>query len=749
MASSALTSRLAGALALALAACSSPPGGIDAAIVDDAAVVFDAADPGIADAALPDAGACAALPDGASCDDGDACTQVDRCTAGACVGTTPILCEAQQTCRQPGTCEPATGDCGIVNVDDGTACDDTSICTDTDTCLAGVCIGGAVIDPPGDPCDDGICFTDVTAAAEITWAASPSGTRRIGAGAAWFDADGDGWVDLLLASEGGSPTLFRNDADGTFTDVTAGSGIPILTADDLLSAAAAADYDNDGDTDLYLYYDGPNQLFANNGDGTFVDVTDTAGVAGLPMWTTAAAFGDYDNDGHLDLYVGNYIQEKMFPDHTPYPNVLYRNNGDGTFTDVTVATGTAGAGTTLAAVWSDWDRDGDADLWVCNDFGSTIEPNRLYDNDGSGGFTEIGASVNADLEIYCMGIAVGDYDRDDDLDYYFTNLGRNVLLRNDGASFSDVTTAAGVELATDACFTDLFATSWGTAFHDLDSDGWLDLYVSNGHIPAAVEIDNPEKITNRLFRNRGDGSFADISHTAAIDEDSVGRGVAFADYDQDGDIDFVQVNVDGAILYRNDSPAPGGYILLEPEGRLSNRDGLGLRVTAGTQLREVASQHGYQASSQRAVHLGLGTATESSTIQFEWPSGVVHQWLYVPTGTRARVVEPEATITSVTAFSAFDPVPVGAPVQVGVMMANYTSSALTVEVTATLRVPGLTPVSGAPDSAGVLPSSTSSAWVSVTVPAGVTAPTVAEVVATVTDAAGTRFERSASIIVGP
>lgn len=591
----------------------------------------------------PATGACStpARPDGAACSDGDVCTLVDSCDSGLCVGGAPAVCEPVNGCHEAVGCDAFEG-CLFAQRDDGATCDDGSVCTATDACEAGTCVGGDVIEPPGAACDDGVCFTDLLPGSGITWEADGADTNLIGAGVALLDYDGDGALDILLGAEGGSPALYRNLGGGAFADVTAAAGIPSFTKMQRVVGFAVADYDADGDPDVYLYYRGPNLLLRNDG-GVFVDVAAAAGVAD-PSWSAAAAWGDYDRDGLLDLYVGNYIAATSFPLHTPHPNTLYKNNGDGTFTDVTAAAGVAGAGTTLAVTWSDYDGDGRPDLWVCNDFGMFIEPNRLYRNT-PGGFVDVSEEVGAAAQLYCMGIAPGDYDGDGDLDYYFSNIGRNLLLRNDGAAgFTDVTAATATELTYDRCFTERYTTSWAVAFEDFDDDGALDLYVANGHIPADPSIANARASANALLRGDGTGgAFTDISHTAAVDDERLARGVALGDLDNDGDVDLVQVNADGApLVLRNDSPG-GAALHLRLVGTASNRDGLGARVRATiagtTHHRELAAHRGYAATWEPAVHIGLGPAAMVDTLVIDWPSGVTQTLTNVPPG-RLTVVEP-------------------------------------------------------------------------------------------------------------
>ena len=662
-------------------------------------------DPGVCD---PVSG-CSNPPksDGASCDDGDACTIVATCEGGACAASVTVQCPlSPSACLANGQCDAASGECFFPPMADGTGCNDQNTCTTADACVAGQC-AGTRIPPAVQPCAEGVCFTAVTSTVGITF--TSTATMMMGAGAAFLDYDGDGMLDIALGSEGLGVRIFRN-LGGTFVDVSAAVGITALPPGDLFMGFAVADYDNDGDDDLYFVVHGANRLYRND-LGVFVDVTAAMGV-GDPRWSTGAAFGDYDGDGDLDLYVGNYVQVPNFPSHGPFPNTLYRNDG-ATFTDVSVAAGVAGAGTTLSVSWTDFDGDGDADLFVCNDFGAFVEPNQLYRNDG-GVFVEVSQAMNFDIGIFCMGIAASDYDGDLDLDYYFSNLGRNVLLRNDGTQFVDVTVPTGTALATDMCRAPLLTTSWGAGFQDFDQDGVEELYVSNGHIPAAGPIANAEDSPNSLLA-RG-APYRDISVSAGVDDRQVGRGVAFGDYDNDGDIDVLQANVVGdAILLRNDSPNTGGFLGVDLVGRSSNRDGFGARLEARTgavtQVREANANYGYESSSHKRVHFGGVTVVDELVVR--WPSGVPQTLFDVPGGMAVLMVEPAVTATITSA----PPASPGQTITVVAELVNHTDAAVTVDYALQLRS-GSTIASGDSGARVVAAQATVSVAATVVVPAG-------------------------------
>lgn len=511
-------------------------------------------------------------------------------------------------------------------------------------------------------------FTDVTRAAGIDFrlrCGSPEKRYIMEAmcgGIAFLDYDNDGWMDIFLLNgstledmeRGSHPAskLYRNHRDGTFTDVTEPAG---LLRRGWGMGVAVGDYDHDGWTDLYLTYFGGAVLYRNQGDGTFGDVTKEAGVDNGGRWGTSAAFGDYDQDGDLDLYVANYVtlDLKRLPEFgstefCQYRGIpvscgprglagardrLYRNNGDGTFTDVAEAleidpNGYYG----LGVVWGDYDNDGDLDLYVAND--ST--PSFLYRNQGDGTFTEVGllagVALSADgLEQAGMGVDFGDYDNDGWLDLVKTNFSddTNNLYRNQGESwFEDVGGAAGYAAVSRPLL------GFGIKFFDYDNDGWKDIFVANGHVNPQVDayafgVRYAER--NLLFRNLRDGRFEEVGldSGAALRMEKVSRGAASADFDNDGDLDLLVSNLDeGPTLYRNDGGhGRGHWIRITLVGSESNREGLGARVevVAGAlrQVEEVRANASYLAASDPRLHFGLGEAAQVERITIRWPSGKV------------------------------------------------------------------------------------------------------------------------------
>lgn len=490
-------------------------------------------------------------------------------------------------------------------------------------------------------------FEEVAVASGIDF--QPEAASYMGGGVAWFDFDGDGWQDLYVTGCRLRDRLYRNLGDGTFEEVGLAAGLG-ATEDINTIGVSTADFDRDGDPDVYVTtwrVDGlnefaPNYLFRNNGDGTFTDVAAEAGL-NVETFSICGTFFDANLDGWIDLWVGNYVIAPAFLfdeegmiigyDHDCASDNLYLNNGDGTFTDLALVYETENFGCTLATRNTDLEFDGDPDVLVGNDFGEYIIPNKLYRNNYPLElFSEISSPSNAAAQMYSMGIATGDYDHDGDLDHYITNLGRNLLMqKQEDTFFIDITTEADIE---NQGSEGLRYTSWATGFADFDHDGWEDLFVINGHVPtidvAANHVFDPDK----LYRNNGDGTFEDVSEAAGIADMGIGRGGALCDYDQDGDLDLAVVNIqnpassetEGVRLYNNQNRG-GGWIGIALEGTASNVDAIGalVKVHAGTQtwLREVSgggdthvSQHDH------AVHIGLGaTVVDSVTVQ--WPSGLV------------------------------------------------------------------------------------------------------------------------------
>ncbi len=509
-------------------------------------------------------------------------------------------------------------------------------------------------------------LTDVTAASGIRFKhlAAPEKkyiVESMSGGVLIVDYDRDGWpdiyftnsptVEMALKGEKARGALYHNNHDGTFTETTDKAGI---ASPCFAMGGAVGDYNNDGWPDLYVTCLGGNVLYRNNGDGTFTDVTKQAGVAD-GRWSTGAAFADFDGDGFVDLMVSNYVDFHLddLPGFGKSPtckfrgidvqcgprglkgggDALFHNNGDGTFTDISKAAGVEDAPGYygLGVIWSDFGNTGRPDIYVAND--ST--PNYLYRNGGHGKFDEIGlesgTAVSGDgSEQGSMGVAVADYNHTGRLSIYVTNFADefNTLYRNDGAwGFTDVSYDSGLALAS------LPYVKWGTAFVDLDNDGWPDLFSVNGHVYPQVDT-TPSGARYRepsnLLLNERDGTFCDAGALAgpAIREPKVSRGLAAADLDNNGNVDLVVENLDGTPTILHNEGLPGTHwVSFELSGTKSNRLALGARIklTAGgvTQMDEVRSGGSYLSQNDLRVHFGLGKADKIDSVEVRWPSGHV------------------------------------------------------------------------------------------------------------------------------
>jgi hypothetical protein len=506
-------------------------------------------------------------------------------------------------------------------------------------------------------------FIDISAEAGLDFTHVNGATGKfympeiMGAGAALFDYDSDGDLDVFLVQGGplgDGPTaqqatsrLFRNDLrDGRlrFTDVTARAGLGLRAYG---MGAAVGDYDNDGDLDLLVTSFGPEALFRNNGDGTFADVTREAGVSD-PFWSTSASFADYDRDGDLDLFVANYLDftiagNKRCHDsvgardyctpraYKPAPDRLYRNDGNGRFADVTAASGISRAdGNGLGVAAADYNGDGWVDFYVAND----ATPNQLWINRKDGTFVDEGLLSGAALSGAgnpegSMGIASGDFDADGDEDLFVTNIvGETfVLYENDGSgSFEDARVRTGLGRIT-AAF-----TGFGTDWFDYDNDGALDLFVANGAVNV-IELQRgrpvPYRMRSLLLRNTGARAFEDVSAAGGpfFQSAEVSRGAAFGDIDNDGDVDIVVTTNDGPVRLLLNQAAGGQHWLqvrLEQTG--GNRFGIGARVAverAGqrTLWRRARTDGSYLSASDVRVHVGLGSSAKVDALVVEWPDG--------------------------------------------------------------------------------------------------------------------------------
>ncbi len=494
-------------------------------------------------------------------------------------------------------------------------------------------------------------FTDVSAEAGIRFRHSFGDSELsnivegTGPGAVFFDYDNDDYPDIYLLNGSWQPqvndnrsrklrgqltnALYRNNRDGTFTDVTATAGVG---DDGFGMAGSAADYDRDGDLDLYVLNYGANIFYRNNGDGTFTDVTEQAGLS-EPLWSVSAPWLDYDGDGDLDLYVANYLEydagafrdfyaAQGYPGPLAYkgqPDHLYRNNGDGTFSDVTEKAGLFDPdGRAMSAIAVDLDQDGDQDIYVAND----AMPSAYWVNDGQASFTDQAliqgvAFGEGGQGASSMGPTVGDIDRNGLLDIWVPDMAYGCLLKQqEEALFADVTAEANLAVICGQY------TGWGSGLVDFDNDGYLDVYVANGN---AHHLYTEEDV---LAHNDGTGHFVDVATRAGdyFQTKSVGRGAAFADYDNDGDMDILVANLGEAPrLLRNDTENTNHWLTVVP--LLSDGETVALGSTVTVTVGSMRSIHpvhgvfGYLSASDPRPHFGLGTTDHADMVEIRWPDG--------------------------------------------------------------------------------------------------------------------------------
>jgi hypothetical protein len=537
-----------------------------------------------------------------------------------------------------------------------------------------------------------VTFTDVAASAGLTAPSTYGGTERKrfiietnGAGTAWIDVDDDGWQDALvlggtrlrdgqraddpaIAAAGPTTRLYRNRGDGTFGDITAQSGLGLTV---WASSVCGGDYDNDGHVDLFVTSFGRNRLFRSLGGGRFEEVAAARGlpVDGAPRWGSGCAFLDFDRDGRLDLFVSNYLAfdlatatepgqgvnclwkgipvncgPKGLPTDT---NLLYRNTGPG-FTDVSGPSGISRVTGrySMTALAADFDEDGWVDIYVASDSTAAI----LYRNNHDGTFTDVAVPSGAALSENGMaqagmGAATGDFNADGRLDLFKTHFADDIpaLYRSIGKGlFEDVATAAGLAVQNRY-------VEWGAGIVDVDNDGWQDLLYMTGNVYPEVEQKfprYPHRGPRILFHNRGDGTFADASASggSGLTTPKSSRGAAFGDFDNDGDVDALVMNMnEPPSLLRNDTSGANHWIAVSLEGTSSNRAGIGatIRVTAGgrVQARAVLSQSSYYSMDDLRAHFGLGAATRVERIDIVWPNGAAESATGIAADRIVRFVE--------------------------------------------------------------------------------------------------------------
>jgi enediyne biosynthesis protein E4 len=540
-----------------------------------------------------------------------------------------------------------------------------------------------------------VVFTDITKRAGIHFThfygqRSTQLPEDMGSGAAWVDYDQDGNEDLLVVNEAGPLTmtpdqvskspahceLYHNNGNGTFTNVTKKAGINFQGCG---MGVAVGDIDNDGYPDIFITAYGNNVFYHNNGNGTFTDETRKAGFGGKEGFWTGASWADYDRDGYLDLYVCGYVKYSQlnkqpivprgnnaepaginplsFP---PERNLLYHNNRNGTFMEVAIPAGVADpAGKSLSASWCDFNNDGWPDLYVAND----VSDNVLYLNRGDGTFDEVSHPAHVADYRGAMGLAVGDWDNDGDMDLFVTHW----LAEENGFYINKLNTMGKIPgTRQDLQFQDeaekyglgqvsLDDVAWGTSFFDYDNDTRLDLLAVNGS--TNQQEDNPKYLVpmkNRLFWNEGPKKgFAEVTSVSgeALSYENVGRGAAFGDYDNDGDVDvFIVNNCGEGVLLRNDGGNKNNWLELKLVGTKSNRSAIGARIkmVSGnvSQIREVNNQSSYLSQNSLIQHFGLAKFTKVDTLNIQWPSGLNQQFLNIPINERIEITEGVKSINN-------------------------------------------------------------------------------------------------------
>jgi enediyne biosynthesis protein E4 len=516
------------------------------------------------------------------------------------------------------------------------------------------------------PTAPAIQFENIAAKAGINFITRNSPTpnknqiETMVAGVALLDYDGDGWLDIYVVNGAAIPSLqkegpaywnrlYRNNHDGTFTDVTERAGV---AGAGYGMGVAVGDYDNDGRPDIFLANVTGNQLFHNNGDGTFTDVTAKAGLAGAEMngkkmWSVGAGWFDYNNDGHLDLFVVNYCVWEVNKDpychvksgvrgychpklYQPLHNTLYRNNGDGTFTDVSQETGISPhLGKGMSVSFADFDGDGFLDAFVAND----TTPEFLFHNLGGKKFEEVGAGAGVSyapdgLALSGMGSDFRDVNNDGRPDIWYTAVEHEsfpLLINQGNGEFDDLTQTSGLEATKEM-------SGWGNGMFDFDNDGWKDLFVARANVLDNISELGSRKYPepNSLFRNLGNGKFAEVGPSAGPDfqEEAAHRGAAFGDLFNDGHIDAVVSVLGGPVeILRNISESGNHWVLLKLVGTKSNRLGIGAQIRLTTedgrsQWNEVTTAVGYASSSDSRVHFGLGKNRIIKDLEIRWPSGI-------------------------------------------------------------------------------------------------------------------------------
>lgn len=475
----------------------------------------------------------------------------------------------------------------------------------------------------------------------------------MGGGVAVLDYDNDGWEDIYMTGGEAADKLFRNLGDGSFQNTSSSADLPLINS----SGVVAGDLNNDGYQDLvitsFIYHS--DLVLQNNGDGTFTAIQ----ALGPTMdWSTSASLADVNKDGLLDIYMVCYVEQSSYLtdsvgtvigfSHDCFENRLYINQGNFQFLESASDYGLNDNGCALAVAFTDFDNDTDSDIFLANDFGAWVVPDRLFRNEFPlEDFIEVGGAMNADAGIYGMGVAIGDYDHDHDLDYYVSNMGDNRLHRNDQVAFSDQAEFANVE---NDSMGGAMNTSWGAMFMDYDNDMFEDLFVANGEITTGLLLSVVDDDPDRLFVNNGDGTFTDETFALGLGETTRSRGCAKFDYDNDGDMDIVVATVDidstemiRNLVYRNDQNTDNHYLKVKPIGVISNQDAIGTHarivVNGESWITEVDGGSSHGSSSEKTLHFGLGSNTIVDSLILTFPSGIVQTLVQVQADQTIEVLE--------------------------------------------------------------------------------------------------------------
>jgi hypothetical protein len=486
----------------------------------------------------------------------------------------------------------------------------------------------------------------------------------MGGGVTLIDVNGDNLIDVYLTGgQDSHDRLFLNLGNDKFLDVSDSSGIKLNTINYTTFGVISGEVNNDGCDDLFVTTHDDNEkniLMLGDCKGNFITATEGVGINETSS-STSAAFVDFNNDGNLDIYVLNYTKLTDFIrdendvvigfNHECYPNYLYLNNGNGTFSEVAEEYNVADIGCGLAVTTSDFDLDGDPDIYVANDFGEWVAPNGMYQNNGEDGFVDVSQDTGLDARMYGMGIAPADYDNDGDIDYYVTNIGANVLLVNDGNQvFEDQAALLGVDNTLSEKGTN--ATSWGAIFCDFDNDGFKDLYVANGYIAAAPFLNNTLQDDNKLYLNSRGNTFTDVSADYGLNSILINRGVAYGDINNDGLMDIISASVvktdngngsANVLLYINNSSSEANWLQVKLEGTVSNRNAFGSIVEVYADntkyIQEKLSGGSHASQNTDILHFGLANIQSIDSIKIRWPSGSKTLLKDVSTKQRILIIE--------------------------------------------------------------------------------------------------------------